>query len=106
MTVDLSPAPIAGTYSRSAGTLHDQRQVSRNCLARSSGAGAGPGPRPGGRSGLVGGVPGLAAAASELPCSLVVPPGHCQIAPHSSLGLAGMWHPKVKSLGAKGCRHD
>ena len=59
LTVDVSPTTAAGTHSRSAGTLHDQRQVSRNSLARSSGAG--PGPGPGGRSGVVGGVPGLAA---------------------------------------------
>ena len=52
LTVDLLPAPAAGTYSRSAFTLHDQRYISRNSLARSSGAGAGPGP--GGRSGVVG----------------------------------------------------
>ena len=85
--VDMSPAPAAGTYRRSASTVHVQRQVSRNRLARSSGEGAGPGPGPGGRSGLVGGVPGLAAACSEIPCSLVVPPGRHQIAPQS-LGWA------------------
>ena len=28
LAVDMSPAPVAGTYVRSAGTLHDQRQVS------------------------------------------------------------------------------
>ena len=61
-TVDMSPAPAAGTYRRSASTVHDQRLVSRQSLARSSGTGVGPGPGPGGRSGLVVGVPGLAAA--------------------------------------------
>ena len=58
----MSPAPAAGTYGRSANILHNKRQVVRAKLARSCGAGAGPGPGPGGRSGLVGGVPGLAAA--------------------------------------------
>ena len=61
-TVDMSPAPAAGTYRRSAGTVHAQRQVRRKRLARSSGVGVGPGPGPGGRSGLVGGVSGFAAA--------------------------------------------
>ena len=86
-TVDMSPAPAAGTYRRSAGTVHAQRQVPRKRLAESSGVGAGPGPGPGGRSGLVGGVPGLAAACLEMPCSLVVPPGRHQFAPQS-LGWA------------------
>ena len=36
-TVVLSPAPAAGTFRRSASTVHVQRQVSRNRLARSSG---------------------------------------------------------------------
>ena len=57
LTEDMSPAPAAGTYRRSASTVHDQRLVSRQSLARSSGTGVGPGPGPGGRSGLVGGVP-------------------------------------------------
>ena len=56
-------------------------------MARSSGVGVGPGPCPGGRSGLVGGVSGFAAACLEIPCSLVVPPGRHQIAPQS-LGWA------------------
>ena len=86
-TVDMSPAPAAGTYRRSAGTVHAQRQVPRKRLAESSGVGAGPGPGPGGRSGLVGGVPGLAAACLEIPCSLAVPPGRHQLAPQS-LGWA------------------
>ena len=88
-TVDMSPAPAAGTYRRSAGTVHAQRQVPRECLAESSGVGPGPGPGtgPGGRSGLVGGVPGLAAACLEIPCSLVMPPGRHQFAPQS-LGWA------------------
>ena len=50
-TVDMSPAPAAGTYRRSAGTVHAQRQVPRKRLAKSSGVGAGPGPGLGGRSG-------------------------------------------------------
>ena len=81
LTEDMSPAPAAGTCRRSASTVHDQRQVSRNSLARSSGAG------PGGRSGLVGGVPGLAAACLKILCSLVVPPGRHEVAPQS-LGWA------------------
>ena len=32
-TVDMSPAPAAGTYRRSAGTVHTQRQVPGECLA-------------------------------------------------------------------------
>ena len=36
-TVEMSPAPAAGTFRRSAGTVHVQRQVSRKRLARSSG---------------------------------------------------------------------
>ena len=87
LTVDMSPAPAAGTYRRSAGTVHVQRQVSRKRLARSSGVGVGPGPGPGGRSGLVGGVSGFAAACLGIPCSLVVPPGRHSIAPQS-LGWA------------------
>ena len=47
---------------QSSGTVHAQRQVRRKRLARSSGVGVGPGPGPGGRSGLVGGVSGFAAA--------------------------------------------
>ena len=86
-TVDMSPAPAAGTYRRSAGTVHAQRQVPRKRLAESSGVDTGPGPGPGGRSGLVGGVPGLAAACLEIPCSLVMPPGRHQSAPQS-LGWA------------------
>ena len=82
-TVDMSPAPAAGTYRRSAGTVHAQRHFPRKRLAESSGVGAGPGPGPGGRSGLVGGVPGLAAACLEIPCSLVVPPRRHQFAPQS-----------------------
>ena len=46
-TVDMSPVPAAGTYRRSAGTVHAQRQVPRKRLAGSSGVGAGPGPGPG-----------------------------------------------------------
>ena len=86
LTVDMSPAPVAGTNRRSAGTVHAQRHLSRFSLAIRAGAGAslGPGPGPGGRSGLVGGVPGLAAASSEIPCSLVMPPGRRRIAPQSS----------------------
>ena len=84
-TVDMSPAPAAGTYQRSAGTVHAQRQVPWECLAESSGGGPGPGPGsgPGGRSGLVGGVSGLAAACLEIPCSLVMPHGRHQFAPQS-----------------------
>ena len=86
-TVDMSPAPAAGTYRRSAGTVHAQGQVPRECLAESSGVGPGPGTVPGGRSGLVGGNPGLAVTCLEIPCSLVMPPGRHQFAPQS-LGWA------------------
>ena len=101
-TVDMSPAPVAGTYRRSADKVHDQRQVSRKRLSECSGECPGPGPGPGGRSGRGGGVSGLAAASLEIPCSLVMPPGRHQFAPQS-LGLgAGMWYWEVGSLGAKG----
>ena len=97
-TVDMSPAPAAGTSRRSAGTVHAQRQVPRKRLAGSSGVGAGPGPGPGGRSGRVGGVSGLAAACLEIPCSLVMPPGRHQFAPQSlgwarvcGTGKSGVW---------------
>ena len=88
-TVDMSPAPAAGTYRRSADKVHDQRQVSRKRLAESSGGGPGPGPGsgPGGRSGLVGGALDRAAAFRGIPCSLVMPPGRHQRAPQS-LGWA------------------
>ena len=97
-TVDKSPATAAGTYRRSAGTVHAQRQVFRECLAESSrgGPGTGLGSGPGGRSGLVGGVSGLAAACLGIPCLLVMPPG-----PPQSLGWAGMWYREFGSLGAK-----
>ena len=88
-TVDMSPAPDAGTYRRSADKVHDQRQVSRKRQAESSGEGPGPGPGagPGGRSGLVGGSLDRAAAFRGIPCSLVMPPGRHQRAPQS-LGWA------------------
>ena len=82
-TVDMSPAPDAGTYRRSADTVHAQRQVSRKRLAERSGVRPGPGPGSGGRSGRVGGVSGLAAACLEILCSLVMPPGRHQFAPQS-----------------------
>ena len=88
-TVDMSPAPAAGTYRRSADKVHDQRQVSRKRQAESSGGGPGPGPGagPGGRSRLVGGALDRAAAFRGIPCSLVMPPGRHQRAPQS-LGWA------------------
>ena len=61
-TIDMSPAPAAGTYRRSADKVHDQRQVSRKRRAESSRGNPGPGPGPGGRSGFGGGVSGHAAA--------------------------------------------
>ena len=99
-TVDMSPAPAAGTYRRSAGTMHAQRQVPRECLAECSGVCPGPGPGPdvGGRSGRGGGVSGLAAACLEIPCALVMPPGRHQFAPQSlgwarvcGTGKSGIW---------------
>ena len=82
-TVDMSPAPDAGTYRWSADKVHDQRQVSRKRLAERSGECPGLGPGPGGRSGRGVGVSGLAAACLEIPCSLVMPPGRHQFAPQS-----------------------
>ena len=97
-TVDMSPAPAAGTYRRSADKVHDQRQVSRKRLAESSGGGPGPGPGSGRRYGPGGGVSGLAAASLEIPCSLVMPPGRHQFAPQSlgwarvcGSGKSGVW---------------
>ena len=89
-TVDMSPAPAAGTYRRSVDEIHGQRQVSRKRWTKSSwgGPGPGPGPGPGGRSGLVGGASGFAAAFRGIPCSLVMPPGRHQSAPQS---LGWMW---------------
>ena len=88
-TVDMSPAPDAGTYRRSADKVHDQRQISRKRQAVCSVGGPGPGPGtgPGGRSGLVGGSLDRAAAFRGIPCSLVMPPGRHQRAPQS-LGWA------------------
>ena len=84
-TVDMSPAPAAGTYRRSADEVHGQRQISRKrqaaCSVGDPVPGAGPGP--GGRSGLVGGSLGCAAAIRGIPCSLVMPPGRHQRAPQS-----------------------
>ena len=84
-TVDMSPAPVAGTYRRSADEVHDQRQISRKRQAVCSVGDPGPGPGsgPGGRSGLVGGSLGRAAAFRGIPCSLVMPPGRHQRAPQS-----------------------
>ena len=99
-TVDMSPAPAAGTYRRSADKVHDQRQVSRKrqatCSVGDPVPGAGPGP--GGRSGFVGGSLDCAAAFREIPCSLVMPPGRHQFAPQSlgwarvcGTGRSGVW---------------
>ena len=84
-TVDMSPAPAAGTYRRSADEVHGQRQISRKRQATCSvgDPDPGPGPGPGGRSGLVGGSLGCAAAIRGIPCSLVMPPGRHQRAPQS-----------------------
>ena len=97
-TVDMSPAPAAGTYRRSADEVHVQRQISRSSRAESSRCNPGPGPGPGGRSGFGGGVSGHAAAFMEIPCSLVMPPGRHQFAPQSlgwarvcGSGESGVW---------------
>ena len=84
-TVDMSPAPAAGTYRRSADEVHDQRQISRKRQAMCSVGDPvpGPGSGPGGRSGMVGGSLGCAAAIRGIPCSLVMPPGRHQRAPQS-----------------------
>ena len=98
-TVDMSPAPAAGTYRRSAGTVHAQRQVPWECLAESSRGGPGPGPGPGGRSGWGSLGPrcglsgdslliGDATWASSI-CTAI-----------SGLG-AGMWYREFGSMGAK-----
>ena len=84
-TVDMSPAPAAGTYRRSVDEMHGQRQVSRKRWTKGSWGGPGPGPGlgPGGRSGPVGGASGFAAVFREIPRSLVMPPGRHQRAPQS-----------------------
>ena len=46
-TVDMSPAPVAGTYRRSVDEMHDQRQISRKRQAVCSGGDPDPGPGPG-----------------------------------------------------------
>ena len=99
-TVDMSPAPDAGTYRRSADEVHDQRQISRKRQAVCSVGGPGPGPGtgPGGWSGLVGGSLGLAAAFRGIPCSLVMPPGRHQRAPQS-LGWRGYVVPRSRESG-------
>ena len=99
-TVDMSPAPAAGTYRRSVDEMHGQRQVSRKRWTKGSWVGPGPGPGlgPGGRSGLVGGASGFAAAFRGIPRSLVMPPGRHQFAPQSlgwervcGTGKSGVW---------------
>ena len=80
-TVDMSPAPDAGTYRRSVDEVHAQRQILWTRQAASSGSG--PGTGPGGRCGLVGGSLGCAAAIRGIPCSLVMPPGRHHRAPQS-----------------------
>ena len=50
-TVDMSPAPAAGTYRRSADKVHDQRQVSRTRQTGQIAQGVDPGQGPGSRSG-------------------------------------------------------
>ena len=90
LTVDMSPAPVAGTCVPSASQLHEQRQVTRSSVAYRPGSGPGPGPGSGaggGWSGLVGGAQDHAAACVGIPCSLVMPPGRHQFAPQS-LGWA------------------
>ena len=81
----MSPAPAAGKYARSAGPVHDLRQVTLFPLAKRPGSGTGPGSRcgAGSRSGLVGGVPGFAAASLGIPRSLVMPLERHQLAPQS-----------------------
>ena len=101
-TVDMSPAPAAGTYRRSADEVHVQRQISRKRLAVSSGGGPGPGPGsgrgygPGGgslrpRCGLPGDSLLTGDATWASPVRTAIP----------RLG-AGMWFWEVGSLGAKG----
>ena len=84
-TVDMSPAPVAGTYRRSADEVHDQRQISwkRQAVCSVGDPDPFPGLGLGGRSGLVGGSLDRAAAIRGIPCSLVMPPGRHQRAPQS-----------------------
>ena len=87
-TVDMSPAPDAGTYRRSADKVHAQRQVSRKRLAECFGVCPGPGPGAGGRSGRGWGSLGPRCGLLGDSCSLVMPPGRHQFAPQS-LGWRG-----------------
>ena len=83
-TVDMSPAPDAGTYRRSADKVHDQRQVSRKRQAESSG---GSGPRCGhSRDSLLFGD----ATWASPTCTAITRVG------------VGLWYREVGSLGAKG----
>ena len=83
LTVDMSPAPVAGTYVRSASQLHEQRQVTRSSVAYRPGSG--PGPCPGsGAGGRWSGIGlGLAATSSGISRTLGMPPKHHQGVPQS-----------------------
>ena len=99
-TVDMSPAPVAGTYRRSADILHVQRQIPRKRRAESSGVDPGPGPGPGGRLWWRSlrpryGLPGDSLLIGD---ATWASPGRTAI---SGLG-AGMWYWEIGSLGAKG----
>ena len=103
-TVDMSPAPAAGTYRRSSDKVHDQRQVSRTRQTRCSGGDPGPGTGsgPGVRSGLVGGSLGRRCSLSR--DSLLL--GDATWASPACTAItwldAGMWYREVGSLGVKG----
>ena len=86
LTVDMSPALAAGTYARSSDPVHELQQVSRWSSARLPCPGEGSGS---GSGGVAGEGEGAAAASLVSPCSLMMPPGRCQVAPQS-LGWTGI----------------
>ena len=97
LTMDMSPAPAAGTHARSASAVQvwhrlakllgpgsASRWVSGLGPGPKSGAGPGPGPWPS----VVSGGEGASAASPAIPRSLMVQPGHFQVSP---LSLGWKW---------------
>ena len=103
-TVDMSPAPVAGTYLRSVDEMHVQRQVSRKRWAESSWGGPGPGPGlgPRGRSGMVGGFLGLRRGHSRDSLLFGDATWASPRCPAITRMGVGLWYREVGSLGAKG----